>query len=97
MSEKEGVMKFIKRTHDEDGNLRPGLPGFCAYGWPTCEIQMLGTEPRTLEEIHGAHLEYDRQWDREGYGYTLADIMEGLAHLIRLGMVVPIYSSEKET
>ena len=93
-------MKFKRNTHDEDGNLRPGLPTFdfeLTGTWPTCCIHMLGNEPQTLERIYKNHVEYDRQWSRDVadcFDYTLADIMEGLAHLIRLGVVAVVDSGD---
>jgi len=87
-------MRFKRNTHDENGNPRPGLPGLHDYAWPTCNIHMLGLRPKTLQEIHEAHLEYDRQWEPGCFDYTLPDIMEGLAHLIRLGVVVAVDSDD---
>ena len=83
-------MKFVRNTHDENGNPREGLPqlpGMEVGLWPTCNIQMLMGE-MTVEEIYMAHKEYDRQWEGEGiHSYTMADILDGLANLIRLGIV----------
>ena len=89
-------MRFKRNTHDEDGNLRPGLPTLEGE-WPTCCIHMLGNGPQTLEKIYKYHMEYDRQWSRDVadcFDYTLADIMEGLAHLIRLGVVAVVDSGD---
>jgi len=88
-------MRFKRNTHDENGNPRYGLPTFEQAGmWPTCDIQMLGNEPRSVQEIYDEHEKYDDQYWPDGYGYTLPDIMEGLAHLIRLGVVVAVDSDD---
>ena len=88
-------MRFKRNTHNEDGTPRPGLPVFRGLGrWPTCNIHLVGDRPRTLGEIHETHQKYDQAWGSEGFDYSLADIMEGLAHLIRMGLVVVVDSSD---
>ena len=84
-------MKFKRNTHDKDGNPRTNLPKTLGYAWPRCDLNMLSSdEPRSVEEIYHAHLDYDKQFMGDGFLYTLPDIMEGLAHLIRLGVVVSV-------
>ena len=86
-------MKFKRNTHDKDGNLRQGLPNLENSGcWPTCNIQLLSATPHSLEYIYRIHQHYDEDWENDAHNYTLPDIMEGLAHLIRLGLVEVVHN-----
>jgi hypothetical protein len=84
----EKNMKFARNTHDEHGNVRKGLPrlDYVHDFWPTCDVQMIRGE-MTIPEIYEEHQEYDRQWEPEGYGFSMAMILEGLAVHLRLGTV----------
>ena len=85
-------MKFMRNTHNADGSVRKELPRLGYEGrdvpWPTCDIHMLSSKGvMTIKEIYDAHAEYDKQWEPEGYGFSVADILDGLADLLRLGIV----------
>ena len=82
-------MKFLRNTHDENGEPISRLPRNVTVGmWPTCDPNMLSsTIPMSVEEIYDAHICYDNQYDPDGFGWTLPDIMAGLADLLRMGLV----------
>jgi len=81
-------MRFARDTHDEEGMPRKDLPQLVDVGdiWPTCDLNMISGE-MTIAEIHAAHLSYDEEWYPEIYGFSIAQIMEGLATHLRLGTV----------
>ena len=81
-------MRFARDTHDKEGRLKVALPSLVDVGdfWPTCDIHMISGE-MTIAEIHAAHLQYDEEWYPEIYGFSIAQIMEGLAAHLRLGTV----------
>lgn len=87
-------MRFLRNTH-LDGKPRADLVmSSLTFGmWPTCDLQMLSSDtPMTVDEIHEAHAKYDREWGKaEGYNFVLADILEGLAHHIRLSTVKAVW------
>ena len=82
-------MKFKRNTHDEDGNVRDGLPRIdhkYVRSWPTCNIHIL-TGEMTVRQIYDEHKAYDSLYEPEVHGYSVADILNGLADLLRLGLV----------
>jgi len=80
-------MKFRRATHNDDGSLRASLCRLYEDRWVTCDIHMIDSEWQSLDRIVRAHREYDEQWYPEGHGFSTADILDGLATLIRLGWV----------
>ena len=85
-----GMLKFRRITH-EGGKVKPDIReisrALVETGWITCDIHMIEPEWQSLDHIVRAHREYDEQWAPEGHGFTIADILAGLAILIRLGAV----------
>lgn len=85
------VLKFRRNTHDAEGSYRAEVcetpESQRILREATFELHMgYSKKPMTFSELVTAHRNYDRDWPDEPYGYTVSQMLRGLADLVDAGL-----------
>ena len=82
------TIKFQRNTHDADGNVREYTLRYDVdLAWQdACQLfsghMGSSTTPMTFAELVEEHRKYDKDWPDEPFGYTVPDMLRGLALLL---------------
>ena len=82
------TIKFIRNTHDPYGNPRELTPSQERV-WRTATFSgHMGssTTPMTFSELVEEHRKYDKDWPDDPFGYTMPEMLRGLADLLDAGL-----------
>lgn len=79
------TIKFARNTHDTEGNVRKfacteAVDKVCRTA--TFSLHMGSPTPLTFSELVEEHRKYDRNWPDCPFGYTIPEMLRGLADLL---------------
>ena len=83
-------IKFLRNTHNANGGLHKFSDDYEAGKvWQTATFSGhmgSGDTPMTFSELVEEHRKYDKDWPDEPFGYTIAEMLRGLADLLDAGL-----------
>ena len=84
------TVKFRRNTHDAEGNVREGALTTDAdeiLRSATFSLHMgSSSTPMTFSELVEEHRKYDKDWPDDPFGYTMPEMLRGLADLLDAGL-----------
>jgi len=85
------TIKFQRNAHDAEGNVRKeALTDVAdkAVRTATFSLHMAnGHEALTFSELVEEHRKYDKDWPDEPFGYSIPDMLRGLADLVEARLI----------